>query len=131
MTQVANLNTGMAMPAKGDATFQKHDQSQLVLDEFASIMNQNAQGFLNTETGFEARSNEMSDDRVFMGQSTDALKKDYEKFGSSNSRKIAKAQTERTDGEVVSQKVQELAGKVKEAVKETMQVSDEEIAQAM
>ena len=55
MTQVANLNTGMAMPAKGDATFQKHDQSQLVPDEFASIMNQNAQGFLNTETGFEAR----------------------------------------------------------------------------
>ena len=93
MTQVANLTAGMAVPAKGDASFLKHDQSQLALEEFADIMNRNTRGFLNTETGFESRSNEMSDDKASMGDTSDALKKDYEKFGSSNNRKIAQAQT--------------------------------------
>ena len=131
MTQVANLTAGMAVPAKGDASFLKHDQSQLSLEEFADIMNRNTRGFLNTETGFESRSNETSDDKVSMGDTSDALKKDYEKFGSSNNRKIAQAQTDNTDSEAVSQKVQELAGKVKEAVQENMQVSEADVEQAM
>ena len=131
MTQVANLTAGMAVSAKGDTSFLKHDQSQLALEEFANIMNRNTQGFLNTGTGFDSRSNEMSDDKASMGDTSDALKKDYEKFGSTNNRKIAQAQTDNTDSEAVSQKVQELAGKVKEAVQETMQVSEEDIEQAM
>ena len=131
MTQVANLTTGMAVSAKGDASFLKHDQSQLVLEEFASIMNQNAQSFMNTSLDYGTRSGEPADDRASMSGVKDAPVKDYEKFGSSANRKISQTQAKPADGEAVSQKVEELAGKVKETVRETMQVSEEDIEQAM
>lgn len=131
MTQVTNLTAGMAVSAKGDASFLKHDQSQLVLEEFASIMNQNAQSFMNTAVDHGAHSSGLSDDRAPMSGITDAPVKDFEKYGSSGGRKITQAQTERADGEVVSQKVQDLADEVKKVVQETMQVSEEDIEQAM
>ena len=131
MTQVANLTAGMSVQTKGDAAFLKHDQSQLVIEEFAGIMNRNTQSFMNPQVNLGTRPGDTSNDKVAMGENANAVKKDYEKFGSTNSRKITQAQTEHTDPEAVSQKVQELADKVKEAVQETMQVTEEDIEQAM
>lgn len=131
MTQVANLMAGMTVSAKGNASFLKQDQSQLVIEEFASIMNQNTQGFLNSATDYEMRAGGGSDDGSAVEDAADALHNDYERLGSSGGRKIAQSQTQDADSEDVSGKMQTLAEDVKETVKETMQVSDEQIRQAM
>ena len=131
MTQAINLNAGLAVSAKGDVSLLKRDQSQLVLEEFASIMNQSAQGFQSTGTGYEAHTDETPDRAVTADGTVKTVTKDYEKFESSGGRKIVQVQAADTDSEAVSEKVQELASEVKEVLQETMQISEEDIENAM
>lgn len=131
MTQVASLNTGMNTTVK-TTTASRQDGSKDLLAEFAGIMNQNVQSFLDTANEYETRSGAMTEDITSDGNQSDALKKNYETFGSaSKGRTIAKTQTDRTDVREVAQNIQQLADDVKDTVKETMQVSEEDIAQAM
>lgn len=129
MTQVTNLNAGMGTSVRTNAA-SKQESPKDLLAEFAGIMNQNAHNLFQTSDGFEDHMSKMTDRKATVDGSTDAFEKDYAKFGSSV-RKIDQAQTQRPDSEADMQKVQELTGQVKEAVQETMQVSEEEIAQAM
>lgn len=129
MTQVANVNAGMGASLRTNAA-SKQESAKDLLAEFAGIMNQNAHNLFQTPDGFEERMNSMTDRKV-TANSTDAFEKDYAKLGSSVIRKIDQAQTERAVSEEDVQKVQELTGQVKQAVQETMQVSEEEVEQAM
>lgn len=130
MAQTVNLITGMAAPAQTDTSFLKHDQSQLVLEEFAGIMNQNAQSFLNADMNFQTRSDEMADEIFGVSDTAKGAQKDYAKL-SQGKRTITEAKPETVDASDYAGKVSDLAEKVEEAVQETMQVSEEEIAHAM
>ena len=130
MTQVSNLTGGMGTAVK-TAALSKQDSSKELLAEFAGIMNQNVQNFMNTWNEYDTSSGEIVDRTGFSGDTTDALKNNYESFGSSGGRTITKAEPERMDHETVVRDVQQLANEVKDAVKETMQVSEEDVAQAM
>lgn len=130
MTQVANLNTAVNTPARANAS-SKQEKSQELLAEFAGIMNQNAQNFMNPAADYKDRVTEMTDDMFSVSHTGESARKDYEKLGSTGKREIAQAKPASADGETVSQKAGQLADDVKEVVKETMQVSDEDIEQAM
>lgn len=131
MTQVANLNTAVSAPVKTN-TASKQEKPQELLAEFAGIMNQSTQSFLHTATAdYGARNEAMTDDVFSMTRTGETAQNDYEKLGSTGSRKIAQAKTEPSDKEGVSQKVQQLADDVKDTVEETMQVSEEDIELAM
>ncbi len=130
MTQVTNLNSTVSAPARTNAS-SRQEKSQELLAEFAGIMNQNAQSFLNTATDYGNRTGEMSDDVFSMTCTGETAQKNYEKFGSTGNRKITQAKTESSDSEGVSRKAEQLADDVKDAVQETMQVSEEDIEQAM
>lgn len=130
MTQVANLNTAVNTPARANAS-SKQEKSQELLAEFAGIMNQNAQNFMNPAADYKDRVTEMTDDMFSVSRTGENARNDYEKLGSTGKREIAQAKPASADGETVSQKAGQLADDVKEVVKETMQVSDEDIEQAM
>lgn len=129
MTQVTSLNAGMGTSVRTNAASKQESQKDL-LAEFAGIMNQNAHNLFQTSDGFEDHMSSMTDRKATVDGSTDAFEKDYAKFGSPV-RKIDQAQTQRPGSEADMQKVQELTGQVKESVQETMQVSEEEVEQAM
>lgn len=129
MTQVTNLNAGMGTSVRTNAA-SKQESPKDLLAEFAGIMNQNAHNLFQTSDGFEDHMSSMTDRKATVDGSTDAFEKDYTKFGSPV-RKIDQAQTQRPGSEADMQKVQELTGQVKESVQETMQVSEEEVEQAM
>lgn len=130
MTQVTNLNAAMGAPARTN-TSSKQEKSQELLAEFAGIMNQNAQNFMNPAADYKDRVTEMSGDLFSVSRTGENARKDYEKLGSTGKREIAQAEHTSLDSENVSQKVEQLADDVKEVVKETMKVSDEELEQAM
>lgn len=130
MTQAVNLITGTAASAKTDSSFLKRDQSQLIIEEFAGIMNQNAQSFLNTVANYQTRSDDMAGDIFAIGDTAKGAQQDYAKL-SQGSRTIAEAKPETPDASDYSQKVSDLTEKVEQAVQETMQVSDEELENAM
>lgn len=130
MTQVANLNQTTGMPVKTAAP-SKQKASQELLEEFAGIMNQNTQNFFDASSDFDMGNDRNVDNSFSVDDATDHLQKDYEKFGSSGKRKIAQAKTEQPDHSAFSEKVQELTDQVKEAVRETMQVSAEDMETAM
>lgn len=130
MTQVANLNPAVSAPAKANAS-SKQEKSQELLAEFAGIMNQNAQSFMNPAADYKDRVTEMTDDIFSVSRTGKSAQKDYEKFGSTANRNIAQAKDTTPDSKDVSQKVEKLADDVKETVQETMQVSEEDIEQAM
>lgn len=129
MTQVVKLLTGISAPAK-DADFLKHDQSGLVLEQFASVLNQNAGSLAGKTMDFAKKGGGASDEIFSLGKTAGSAQKDYAKF-SKSTRTIAEAKTDTVNTSDFGQKVSQLAGKVEEAVQETMQVSDEEFAQAM
>lgn len=132
MTQVTNLNTAMGAPARTNHASSKQEKSQELLAEFAGIMNQNAQNFMNPAADYKDRVTEMTDDVFSVSHTGENAKKDYEKLGSTGKRDIAQAKKPTaTDSEYTSREVKQLADDVKEVVKETMQVSDEDIEQAM
>lgn len=130
MAQTVNLITGMAAPAQADPSFLKRDQSQLAIEEFASIMNQNAQSFLNAKTNFQTRSDSMADDIFGVGDTENSAQKDCAKL-SQGKRTIAQTKPEEVDASDYAGKVSELAEKVENAVQETMQVSEEDMEHAM
>lgn len=134
MTQVTNLGSMMGNAVRASSSSKK-EQHEALIEEFAGIMNQNAQSFLNPSSDYRTDVDAMSDD-LFSGndrQNTMGVsQKDYEKLGASGNRNIVKAETGRTtDATAVSEKVHDLAEDVQETVQETMQVSEEEIEQAM
>lgn len=130
MTQVANLNAAMNAPAKTNAS-SKQEKSQELLAEFAGIMNQNAQNFMNPAADYKDRVTEMADDVFSIQGAGKGAQKDYEKLGSTANRNIAQAKNASPDSKAVSQKAEKLADDVKDVVQETMQVSKEDIEQAM
>lgn len=132
MTQVANLNTGMTVPAKGDTSFLKHDQSQLELEEFASIMNQNAQNYFYASSDSEIHIGKATDSVFSVSDTTDAPQKSYEKLTTGN-RTIDQAKTasDTENKAVFSESVRDLADDVKTTVQESMSVTEEDIERAM
>lgn len=129
MTDAVKLPVGMAAPAK-DASFQKHDQTGLALEQFASIMSQNAGNFSGRDLSFTKQSSDVAGSIFSLGDTKTSVQKDYAKF-SQGMRTIAGAKEEPADTADFGQKVSELVQKVEEAVQETMQVSEEEFAQVM
>ena len=129
MTQVEKLIAGMAAPAAEGASFQKLDQSNLVMEQFESIMNQSSGNLPGKNLSF-GKQNSDTTDRIFSLGGTTSVQKDYAKF-SQGTRTITEAKQETVNASDFGQKVSELVQKVEEAVRETMQVSDEEFAQVM
>lgn len=130
MTQVANLNSGMNTPVKANAA-SKQDASHDLMAEFAGIMNQNTQGFLQTSTDYGAQVKGRSDDSASIGNTSSAGSRDYEKLSTSGNRTIRQAQSKRADTDTMSQKLRGLSDDVKETLQETMDVSDEDLEAAM
>lgn len=122
MTQVANLNAGMRMPGQTNAS-SKQEKSKDLMSEFAGIMSQNAQSFQKS-----SYTNGLADERVLAGNTKNALTEKFDTFGS---RRISQAQTVRADDSSVAGKLEKLSADVKETVQDTMDVSDEELEQAM
>lgn len=129
MTEVT-LPAGIAAPATDKASFLKRDQSNLVLEQFASIMNQSSGSLFGKGFSYAKPDNDMSKDVFSLGNTDGGVQKDYAKF-SQATRTIADAKPETVNAADFSEKVSALAEKVEEAVKETMQVSDEEFAKVM
>ena len=122
MTQVTNLNAGMRMQGQTKVASKQEKQKDL-MSEFAGIMSQNAQGFQKS-----SYTNGLADERVLAGNTKNTLTEKFDTFGS---RRISQAQTDGTDKTAVSENIRKLAGDVKEAIQKTMDVSDEELEQAM
>lgn len=128
MTQIAGLGMGTANVAAGKTA--AAEPAKEVFEQFASIMNQNAQGYF----GFKADSSTYEG----LAQSTkadgrtDVSGQNYAAFRSS-SRKISQADRSDTGKTATDllQKAQTLGKDVKNAVQETMDVSEEELTQAM
>ena len=129
MTQIAGLGMGTTNVSNTKAS--AGEPSKEVFEQFASIMNQNAQGYFNLKadnsayTGVQTKNAKASD-------RTDASGQDYTAFRSS-ARRISQA--DRSDTAKVdtalAEKVRSLTKDVKNAVQETMDVSEEELTQAM
>ena len=125
MTQVANLNAGMCMPGQNNSVSKKEKPTDLTA-EFAGIMNQNTQSFHTSTSTAEWISG-----RTAVGDTKNAVPERYGQLGSSGSRKITQAQANAVDKTDMPKKVQKLAGDVKDTIRETMDVSEEELEQAM
>lgn len=130
MTQVANLNSAMNTPVQTKRA-SKQEASHDLMAEFAGIMNQNTQSFLQMQADDGKRSRVSFDDVASTGTATTAGSKDYEKLSTSGNRRIQQAQSNSSDTDAMSQKLQELSNDVKETLQETMDVSDEELKTAM
>lgn len=130
MTQAVNLMTGTAASAKTDSSFLKRDQSQLIIEEFAGIMNQNAQSFLSTVMNYQTRSDDTAGDIFAISDAGKSAQTDYAKLSQGN-RTITEAESKTVDASDYAGEVSELAEEVENVVQETMQVSEEELENAM
>ena len=129
MTQIAGLGMGNTNAAAGKTAAEPTKEA---FEQFASIMSQNAHGYFNLKAD-SGSSNGLSDRQgVKAGDRADAANKNYASMRSNN-RQIVQA--DRTDTKTVdavfAEKVQKLGEDVKDAVQETMDVSEEELTQAM
>ena len=129
MTQIAGLGMGNTNVAAGKTAAEPTKEA---FEQFASIMSQNAHGYFNLKADSDS-SNGLSDRQsVKAGDRADAANQNYASMRSNN-RQIAQA--DRTDTKTVdsvfAEKVQKLGEDVKDAVQETMNVSEEELTQAM
>lgn len=129
MTQIAGLGMGNTNVAAGKTATEPTKEA---FEQFASIMSQNAHGYFNLKAD-SGSSNGLSDRQsVKAGDRADAASQNYASMRSNN-RQIAQA--DRTDTKTVdsvfAEKVQKLGEDVKDAVQETMDVSEEELTQAM
>ena len=82
MTQVEKLIAGMAAPAAEGSSFQKLDQSNLVMEQFESIMNQSSGNLPGKNLSF-GKQNSDTTDRIFSLGGTTSVQKDYAKFSQS------------------------------------------------
>ena len=80
MTQVANLSADMNPTVRAGGTSEPKASKDL-LAEFAGIMNQNAQGFLNANE-YTARKDPETSGRNPASEKTADVRNDYEKFSS-------------------------------------------------
>ncbi len=129
MTQIAGLGMGTANVSNTKAA--AGEPTKEVFEQFASIMNQSTQGYFNLKTDNSAYAG-VQTKSVKAADRTDASGQDYAAFRSS-SRQISQANrsdTAKVDTALV-EKVQTLTKDVKDAVQETMDVSEEELTQAM
>lgn len=92
MTQVEKLIAGMAAPAAEGSSFQKLDQSNLVMEQFESIMNQSSGNLPGKNLSF-GKQNSDTTDRIFSLGGTTSVQKDYAKF-SQGTRTITEAKQE-------------------------------------
>lgn len=130
MTQVEKLITGAAAPKAGSESFLKRGQSDLVLEQFASIMNQSAGNLPGRDLSFTKPKEDMSGSIFSLGDASAGVRKDYAKF-SQGVRSITEAKQGTVNAADFGQKVSDLAQKVEESIRETMQVSEEEFGQVM
>lgn len=128
MTQVDKLVAGIS-PATDGASFLKVDQSNLVLEQFASIMSKSSGNLFGSDLSFAKQNEDVSGSIFSLGNTSD-VQKSYAKF-SQGMRSISEAKQDTVNPADFGQKIADLAKKVEEAVQETMQVSDEEFAQVM
>lgn len=129
MTHIAGFGMGNTNAAAGKTAVEPTRES---FEQFASLMSQNAHGYFNLRAD-SGSSNGLSDRQsVKAGDRVDAADQNYASLRGNN-RQIAQA--DRTDTKTVdsvfAEKVQQLGTDVKDAVQETMDVSEEELAQAM
>lgn len=129
MTQMEKLIAGFAAPSTDGASFQKRSQSDLVLEQFAGILNQSSGNLPGMDLNFTKPGSDVSDSIFSLGDAK-GVQQDYAKF-SQGVRTIAEAKQDTVNASEFGQKVSELAEQVEEVVQETMQVSDEEFAQVM
>lgn len=129
MTQIAGLGMGTTNVSNTRAS--AGETSKEVLEQFASIMNQNAQGYFNLKTDSSAYAG-LQTKNVSATDRTDASGQNYAAFRSST-RQISQADRKDTAkvDTALAEKVQSLTKDVKNAVQETMDVSEEELTQAM
>ncbi len=127
MTQIAGLGMGNAAVQTGKTA--PGEPSKEAYEQFASIMSQSAQGNLNLGTGSNAADALGVQNRSVKADATDQK---YAAFRN-NSRQIDQAARKDTTAvdPALAEKVQTLGKDVKDAVQETMNVSDEELTRAM
>lgn len=129
MTQVANLNADMSAALRtGSAA--KNKNSKDLLAEFAGIMNQNTSSFLNAKDYASGADNSV-EPAISTIDRTDSPKTEYERLGTKGNHKIAQKESVDTGETVDPKQVEQLAEEVQETLKETMQVTEEDLAQAM
>ncbi|MDD7642862.1 MAG: flagellar hook-length control protein FliK [bacterium] len=129
MTQVANLNADMSAALKSGSAA-KNKNSKDLLAEFAGIMNQNANSFLHAKD-YAAGADNSANAAISSTDRTDSPKTEYERLGTKGSFKITRKEAVDTGETVDPKQVEQLAEEVQETLKETMQVTEEELAQAM
>ncbi|MBO5247098.1 MAG: flagellar hook-length control protein FliK [Eubacterium sp.] len=132
MTQIVGVPVTAGMASKVSAT--KQQKTEELVEAFAGLMNQNAQNLCNADAEFQTRTEEMADTIDEVSDCKSTSKEEYEKYGSSvrKSVKTDKAEAKpEMKTENISESVEELTEDVLHAVQETMQVSEEELQQAM
>ena len=129
MTQIAGLGMGTANVSGTKAS--AGESTKEAFEQFASIMNQNAQGYFNLKTDNSAYAG-LQTKNVKAADRTDTSGQNYAAFRSS-SRQISQANRSDTGkaDTALLEKVQTLTKDVKNVLQETMDVSEEELAQAM
>ena len=129
MTQIAGLGMGTTNVSNTKAS--AGEPSKEVFEQFASIMNQNAQGYFNLKadnsayTGVQTKNAKASDRTDASGQDYTAFRSSVRQISQADRSDTAKADT------ALAEKVQALTKDVKNVVQETMDVSEEELTQAM
>lgn len=124
---MTDMTVGNVLAAKtaGMASSKSKDSAGLTA-EFAGIMNQNQQSFLNAADYTATADTNAAG--IFSLGSTDTPQANYEKLGT-GTRQIS--QTDAKTQTVEREDVQKLAESVEDAVKDTMDVDDEQLADAM
>ena len=130
MTQVTTIGAGMSDSSVKTKSVSQNKHSKELLAEFAGIMNQSTNSFLNPND-YANPADVNAGKAVTAADRTDALKHDYERFGSSGNHKIPQKQTANVNDPVDTKQVEQLAEDVKETLQECMDVTEEELAQAM
>lgn len=127
MTQVAKLNTNVPTTDKGP-TIGKSKNSKSLAEQFAGIMNQSTKNLFGSNSDFQ-KTNQTTG-AVSGASKKESFMTEYSKPGYGN-RAIAEEKSKTISVNDYSDKLDAVADEVKDALKETLGVSEEEIQEAM
>ncbi|MDD6038417.1 MAG: flagellar hook-length control protein FliK [bacterium] len=127
MTQVAKLNTNVPATDKG-TSIGKSNNAKSLAEQFAGIMNQSTRNLFGSNPDFQKAS--QTNGAVSGATKKEPYMAEYSKPGYGN-RAIAEEKPKTISVDDYSDKLDAVADEVKDALEETLGVSEEEIQEAM
>jgi flagellar hook-length control protein FliK len=129
---MTDMTVSNVMGTKTAGKIDKTQKTTGLVEEFAGILNQNQQSFLDTASDYFSSDAKNSQVVFSLGSigSTDGSQADYGHFSQVN-RQISQAADSDPSSSVSQDQIQDLAQSVEDTVKETMQVDDSELEAAM